>query len=274
MDKLEQLLDKAMMTYWQADSPVQAWRNIVKPSDTVGLKVNCLAGKGISTTPGLIEIIVEKIAEAGVPKERIIIWDRLNLDLERAGYTINTGNKGVRCFGNDVAGYDRDLTIAGSIGSLLSRALSQFCTVQINIPILKDHGIVGITASLKNFFGGIHNPNKYHLYCGDPYIADLNTVPQIRNRTKFIICDALTCQYEGGPPFMPQYCWNYNGLLVGRDPVAIDRTGWDIIEEKRKEKGLRPLKAVGREPSYIATAADPNHRLGNNDLNLIDTVFV
>ena len=73
---------------------------------------------------------------------------------------------------------------------------------------------------------------------------------------------------------MPKYCWQYNGLLVSRDPVALDQYGWNIIEEKRKENGIRSLKEVGKEPTYIATAADSKHKIGTNDPKLMDTVFI
>ena len=128
------------------------------------------------------------------------------------------------------------MQVNGSIASLLSRTLTRICDAVINIPVLKDHGIAGVTIALKNFFGAIHNPNKYHEKLGDPYIADLWLVPVIRQKTKLIICDALTAQYEGGPPYKPQWIWNFNSILVGKDPVALDYVGWDIIERKRKEK--------------------------------------
>ena len=41
---------------------------------------------------------------------------------------------------------------------------------------------------------------------------------------------------------MPQWTWPYNGLIVGRDPVALDYTGWQIIEKKRAEVGMKSLK--------------------------------
>ena len=53
-----------------------------------------------------------------------------------------------------------------------------------------------------------------------------------------------------------------NAVLASLDPVALDFTGWQMIEQKRAEKGMKPLKAVNREPAYIATAADAAHRLG------------
>jgi uncharacterized Fe-S center protein len=73
---------------------------------------------------------------------------------------------------------------------------------------------------------------------------------------------------------MPQWSWPFNGILTSRDPVALDYIGWRIIEQKRAEKGIEPLRNVKREPAYIATAADPQHRLGTNDPNLIEKVEI
>jgi len=53
-----------------------------------------------------------------------------------------------------------DLAIYGSVGSLLSTTLTRTCDAVVNLPVLKDHGIVGVTMALKNLFGAIHNPNK------------------------------------------------------------------------------------------------------------------
>ena len=70
-----------------------------------------------------------------------------------------------------------NLTVYGSAGSLLSNTLAHTCDAVINLPVLKDHGIVGVTLALKNLFGAIHNPNKYHTNAGDPYVADVNMFP-------------------------------------------------------------------------------------------------
>jgi hypothetical protein len=98
--------------------------------------------------------------------------------------------------------------------------------------------------------------------------------PAIRQKVRLTICDALTAQYEGGPSYMPQWSWPYNGLIVARDPVALDYTGWQILERKRAEKGMKPLRELHREPVYIAAAADARHRLGTNDPTLIGVVEV
>jgi hypothetical protein len=97
-------------------------------------------------------------------------------------------------------------------------------------------------------------------------------LPAIRSKTRLTICDATTACFEGGPGFKPQYAWKENALLVSQDPVALDYTGWRIIERKRAEKGLKTLSADGRAPKYIATAADDRHRLGTNDPKRMVTV--
>jgi uncharacterized protein (DUF362 family) len=266
------LLDRAMQSFYDRDSPAEAWKMLVKPADVVGLKVNCLAGRGISTNVALVEAVCERLQQAGVPARNIVVWDRLRSDLEQAGF--RTPPAGVRYIGNDEAGYEDDLLIQGSVGSRLSKTLTRTCDVVINLPVLKDHGIVGATMAMKNMFGAIHNPNKYHPNAGNPYVADVCKLPPIREKVRLHICDGITAQYEGGPSFMPPWTWPYNGLLIARDPVALDYTAWQILERKRAEKGMKSLKEVKREPVYIATAADPQHRLGTNNPEQIELLEV
>jgi uncharacterized protein (DUF362 family) len=268
------LLDRAMQAFYGGDSPLDAWKKVVRPGEVVGLKVNCLSGRGAATNPVLVDAICERLQQAGIPQKDIVIWDRLNSDLESAGFRVSSRKDRIRAIGNDTAGYDNELLVYGSAGSLLSNTVARTCDAVINLPVLKDHGIVGVTMALKNLFGGIHNPNKYHTNAGDPYVADVNMFPPIRRKVRLAVCDALTAQYEGGPSYMPQWSWPYNGLMVARDPVALDYTGWQILERKRAEKGMKPLRDLHREPLYIATAADASHRLGTNDPNRIDVMEV
>ena len=229
--RLPALLDRAVTAFYNRDSAPEAWKLIARPGEVIGLKVNCLSGRGGSTSVALVEAITERLQQAGVPARNIVIWDRLNSDLESAGF--HPGAQRPRCIGNDSAGYEEDLEIHGSAGSRVSRTLTRTCDAVINLPVLKDHGIVGVTMALKNLFGAIHNPNKYHPNGGNPYVADVNMLPSIRSKVRLTICDATMAQYEGGPSYMPQWSWAFNGLLVARDPVALDTTGWRIIEDKR-----------------------------------------
>lgn len=272
--RILEVLDRSMQAFFDCDHAMEAWRQVAKPGQVVGLKVNCLAGRGISTSPTLVEAVSERLQQAGVRSSDIVVWDRLNRDLDRAGFSIREKGKGPLCFGNDHLGFGQQLATYNLVGSLICKTLTEFCDVVINLPVLKDHGITGVTMAMKNLFGAIHNPNKYHLDTGDPYVADVYMLSPIRQKVGLTICDATTAQYEGGPSFMPHWTWPFNGLIVGIDPVALDTTGWRILESKRAEAGMPSLKEAGREPTYIATAADPTHRLGTNEAHRIEVLEV
>jgi uncharacterized protein (DUF362 family) len=265
---IERMLAAGLTRLTEARDPAQAWRRLFAPGDVIGLKVNCL---GAPTTHTHVEValaVAQGLAAAGLPAGNVIIYDRLTDELERAGYPV-AGDTGVRCLGSDQRGYDAEPTEAGEAGSCFSRIVSEDCTALINLPLLKDHDVAGVSISLKNHFGSINNPNKLHLDHCCPYVADLNLAPAIRGKQRLIICDALEVIYDGGPTYRPATTYSYGGLLIGTDPVALDRVGWRIIEDLRAKAGLKPLSAEGREPKYIAVAGDAGHRLGVADLAAI-----
>ncbi len=269
------LLDRAMEAMYQLGDPVAAWKKVVQPGDRVSLKVNVLGGKGLRTNPVLVDAICERLQQAGIRGGDIIIWDRDTAELGRNGFHVSDDPNKVRCLGTDRFGFEDDLATHGSVGSRLSKILTRECNVMINLPVLKDHELAGVTVALKNMYGVIHNPNKYHPNGGCPFIADLNMLPEIRGKMRLVICDATTAGYEGGPGYKPQYAWRANSILVARDPVALDQTAWQIIERKRAEKGLKSLEEEKRAPRHIANAADAQHRLGANDpsrINLVEVV--
>jgi uncharacterized protein (DUF362 family) len=273
-NRILSLLDRAMQSLYGLDHPGEPWKKLVRPGEKVGIKVNALGGRGLSTNVALVEAICERLQEAGVKANDIVIWDRDSEELEHVGFRTAWSGTRVQCFGTDRVGFEEELARYGSVGSRLSKILTRNCDVLINVPVLKDHDGAGVTIALKNMYGVIHNPNKYHPQGCDPYIADVNMLPEIRQKMRLTICDATTACYEGGPAFKPEYSWRNNALVVSQDPVALDYTGWQIIERKRAEKGFKTLEADKRMPRYIATAADAQHRLGTNDPRRIALVEV
>jgi uncharacterized protein (DUF362 family) len=274
--RVVQLLDKAMMAFADSTNPVQPWKQIVRPGQTVSIKVNTIAGKGLSTHLALALAVCERLQQVGIKPGDIIIWDRTNRELERAGYTVSTDANRLRCFGTDTAGfgYAEEQSSYGAVKTNFSKILTSHCDVMINLPVLKDHSMAGVTLAMKNMYGVIQNPSDQHGGGCNPYVADLNMLPAIRQKMRLTIADAMTALYEGGPGYRPENTWSYNGLLVAQDPVALDYTGWQIIERKRAEVGLKTLDAVGRPPRYIATAADATHQLGTDDPKRMDVVGV
>jgi len=273
-DLLSQMVKKGLCKLTSESKAEDALRHFLSPQDQIGLKVNCLAGKMASTHPEVALTCADLLKDSGVKTKNIIIWDRSESELKEVGFPLNFNGDDFRCFGTDSkgVGYSYDLINYKSIGSLLSRVLDQYTNVQLNVPVLKDHNLSGVTCALKNFFGAIHNPNKYHDNGCDPFIADLNTLPQVKNQQRLVICDALRVQYNGGPSYHPQWAEHFGGIIVSDDPVAVDFVGYQIIDKIRGEHKLPSLEKAGRKPKHIFTSADSKHNLGRAKSEQIDLV--
>lgn len=272
---IKDILNAAIARLYGLDSGDKAWKMLFNPNDTVGIKVNCISSM-IPTHPELAYAIAECILSAGVPEEQIIIWDRDDRELVSSGYSINLNNKGIRCYGTKPNfGYSEELTVFGSIGTRISKIVSRQCTAVVNAPVLKDHNIAGMTFALKNYYGAIVNPNKFHSNNCDPYVADLNNIPQIKEKTKLIVGDAIKVLYDGGPTgYKEKFSARCNSIIIGNDPVAVDQIGLMLIEECRSKAGLPSLADVGRPVRYLDTAS--NNSLGVRDpqkIKVIELIF-
>jgi len=273
--RVRELLDEAARAVAGEAKAADAWARWFKPADRVGIKVNCL---GYSTRPAVASALVAGIGAIGLPQQQVLVWDRTSRELRAAGYGLSAAGEGPRCFGTDVlesrgnGGYTADVLTSGAIGSLYSRIITDETTVLVSACVLKDHNIAGLTCAMKNFFGAIHNPNKYHENGGDPFIADACAHVLIRDRLRLIVCDALRPQYQGGPSIRPQWQWPYGGLIVGADPVAVDRIALEILSRKRAAAGMPTFEAEKRPARYLASAEARG--LGTADLAQIEVVSI
>jgi len=249
-----------------------AIRAIFRPDDRVGIKVNTIGGRAISTRPEVSLSLAALLSRNGSPDKNIVVWDRTNRELRDAGYKLAASADGFRVFGTDTdgAGYGQELVSHLNIGSLFSKIQTDFVTASISLAILKDHGMAGITAGMKNYFGAVHNPNKYHDFRCNPFVPEVFDSPPVKGKHKISILDCLLVQYHRGPSFHAQWAERYGGFVLSLDPVAADRVGWALIERFRAAKGLPSLAEEGREPVYLATAEKMG--LGRADLGEIETV--
>ncbi|MBC8359755.1 MAG: DUF362 domain-containing protein [Candidatus Aminicenantes bacterium] len=225
-------------------------------NNKVGIKINTIGGKKLSTRPEVSFSLAKALLTAGIQQENIIIWDRTNRELRDAEYRLNLNQSGFKVLGTDTqgVGYDSELTSHLNIGSLFSKIQSKMITTSISLAILKDHGMAGVTAGMKNYFGAIHNPNKYHDTNCNPFVAELFETKPIKNKHKLTVLDSLVVQYHRGPSYHARWAKKYKALIFCLDPVAADFIGWQIIKKLRAEKGLPSLREEKREPAYLKTA--------------------
>jgi uncharacterized protein (DUF362 family) len=271
-EQAQNLVNHAIIRLTDAPDPVSGWKKIAGPGDSFGIKPNCLGGKPLSSSPVIANAIVEGLISAGVKDADIIIWERTNRELERAGYVLNYARNGLRCFGTDSrgVGYGSDFHQYGKVASLISTIFEDQIEKNINFPLLKDHSVAGISGGLKNLYGLVHNPNKYHPDNCNPYAAHVSALPIVREKNVLTITDMTRIQYHGGPGYMSQYLEKPGGILVSFDPIAIDSYGYKILEEYRRKNGLRSLKDSSREPLWIKTGNQIG--LGESDLEKVEII--
>jgi len=254
--KILEMLSRGFRLLTGASDAREALGRIFAREDRIGIKINTIGGRRISTRPELSLSLAELLIKNGWPERNMVIWDRTNRELKEAGYSLSDRPNGLKIFATDTsgAGYETEIFAHRNIGSLFSTIQTNFVTASISLAILKDHGLAGITAGMKNYFGAIHNPNKYHDSHCDPFIAELFDSKPIKAKHKLSLLDALIVQYHRGPSFHPQWAEPCGLLIFSLDPVAADAVGWRLVEKLRSRKGLPSLIDEGREPVFLASA--------------------
>jgi uncharacterized protein (DUF362 family) len=256
-DVLSRMYDTGVRLLTGQNDAAAGLRSIFSPADRVGIKVNAIAAPELTTPPSVSFPLARLFSGIGIRDNNVVVWDRTNREIKDAGYKLNSGGTAFQVYGTDTAGagYGNEPTIHREIGSLFSKIQTDFATASVSLAVLKDHGLAGVTAGMKNYFGAIHNPNKYHDDACDPFVAELFESPPIKAKHRLTVLDALVVQYHRGPSYHAQWAGVAESLVFSLDPVAADYVGWQMIERLRRAKGLPSLEEEGRSPRYILTAA-------------------
>jgi uncharacterized protein (DUF362 family) len=252
------MLDEAIQAFTKGGGWASLFSSY-KTGETVGIKVNCERPR-MTTQPKVVAAIVNSLVGIGIPKDKIVVWDA---ESERMVLSEMVGLSfvfsGLRVVATDKLedpfDQSKSIDIQGK-DTQLSRLLTAPAHL-INVPVLKNHFEAGITFALKNHVGSAGNSVKYrqgifhlppeegnmmHKVAGRgrpiaERIALINTAPDIKNKTRLIVGDALFGVCTWGPGGEPEFA--YNGLIVGTDPVATDHQVRLIIENERKKRNLQ-----------------------------------
>jgi hypothetical protein len=269
---VSRMLERSLLALTGAAEINEAWKMFVTPSDMIGLKVNPVAGKLLSTSPQLVHALIRQLTTAGIPRDRIVIWDRREFEMHEVGFTAEAF-PGIRITGTerkDAQGsfydkegklysdrvIDRDWyywadveekydeeTFPYMVNEGKHSYFTSICTKEvtkiINLPILKNAGS-SVTLCLKNLaYGAITNTSRLHKQLWAETCAEVPAFPPLRDKVVLNIVDGIKGCYQGGPAANPQYFATFNTLLVGTDPVAVDRVGYEIILKKRIEEKIQ-----------------------------------
>ncbi len=259
----------------------KAWSTLVKPGDRVGIKVATAGGRQFSTHPGIVEAVVSGLELAGVPRARIVIWDRSSERLREAGFLPRKGGPQVRGI-DPPRGLDAeakvnspvlgrlmwgDLNFMGretglrqaapdrpqlSGESHVARLVSRDLTKIINLPTFSDERGCGVAGALYNVtVPCIDNFRRFTQRPGSSSIVDLYADERMGAKVALTIVDGLVAQYAGGPEFNPNFSFPYGTLLASLDPVALDSIILRKLEEWRVPAKLPP---IGKAAEWLQEA--------------------
>lgn len=89
--------NRLLLAHTGKRSVAEAWRTMVSPKDTVGLKISTAGGPLLGTHRALVEAVIDGLTEAGVPPRQIILWDKHEDQMINAGYVPMQPPAGWRC---------------------------------------------------------------------------------------------------------------------------------------------------------------------------------
>ncbi len=246
-DAVRQMVDESITRLTGINDAREAWAALFKPEERIAIKVNAFSNSRIWTHVPLVQAVTDSLVEAGLQPENIVIYDWYSSELRMAGFTMNPDGPGVRCYGSD-SNNNEETTQVLERKIHLSNILTS-CDALINMPVLKTHMMAGVTFAMKNHFGSYSSPSALHSPTMQE-VAALNALPQIKDRTRLIIGDALTAcvRYKNSYPYWDSD-WTGDSIYMSYDPVALDTLGLEKLSQL--------LEADGGDPTSIQRMAKP-----------------
>jgi hypothetical protein len=139
-------------------------------------------------------------------------------------------------------------------------------TALICLPMLKTHQLSGIGTVIKNYIMFSGRPEYYHNQ-NHVNLGECWTLPDVKGKTRLVLVDALRPQCDKGPQVDPQFQWDYNGLIAGTDPVAVEAISVRILLAKRRAVRGEPWPLAS--PPLCMTVADEKFGLGTSRIEEI-----
>jgi uncharacterized protein (DUF362 family) len=264
-EAIELLLDASVVQLTGLQDAGAAWSSLFIPGERVAIKVNSIRSSSFSTHVPLVMATARRLQDVGVPAEQIVIFDRSTSELETVGYPVNVDGPGVRCYGTD-ASYSSGWAMLDEPIAFSDILLN--CDALINMPVLKQHSISGISFAMKNHYGTFDRPGRFHQPRIDRALAELNALAPIQERTRLIIGDVLAVVDQGWHAAK----WG-DSILMSFDPIAHDAVGLQIFgQTMTPEVELTNTPAYQRATPWLENGAALG--LGISDPEKIELVEV
>ncbi|MBV8811732.1 MAG: DUF362 domain-containing protein [Acidobacteriaceae bacterium] len=264
---VREMVQRGMTELTEAPTWQDAWRSMFEKGDVVGIKVSPVGGAKLCSDASVLHAILDGLNQAGVSDSNIVVFNRYREEAIEAGID-KWLRPGIRFeaasprYDNSqlgMGGYDENHFMELAIvkpgddpndphcrRSYAAKIVTTQVNKVINLPVLKHHQSAGVTITLKNMSHGfVNNVNRSHITptanaCGI-FIPSVVSMPIIREKVVLHVVDAVKASYHGGPSSKPQFVWEQKKMYFGTDPVALDKTGWKVIDAKRQQGGMAPI---------------------------------
>lgn len=278
------MTDRLILAVTQQREVAQAWKTLVNPAtDRIGIKLSTVGGRFLSSHHGVVDAIIDGLQRAGVPRNRITIWDRNGADLRAAGFPDELNGISIQAI-NPPRGFDPeakllapvlgkliwgDLLFRGKSSSLkhvedpdeglsseshLPSIMSRGVSKIINIAVFSDEPGCGVAGALYNVtVANLDNNRRFSQPQGASAIPDLYSDTRIGPKVVLNILDGLVAQYAAGPAFNANYAFAHGTLYASKDPVALDATALRLMEKWRVQAKLPP---IGRRAAWLKDAEE------------------
>jgi len=298
------MVNDVVMSVTGEGSVTAAWASLVKPSDIVGIKVSANGAPLFSTRPAVVQAIVNGLREAGVSPDNIVVWDREEELLKRAGFHSRVGDYRVLWsegnydpqvalsspvsgqliygdlffVGKNLPNFKEELKLEEdnkkrglpaniSNESHVSKVLTKVVTKVINVPVLADNIYCGLSGAMFNMT--VQNVDNWRRLVQPPdegeSIPEMYSDPRISQKIVLTIMDGLVALYAGAPFGDANYAIHFGTIYASKDPVAIDALASKQLDKWRVDAKMDPVSKTGK---YVQTAA--SMQLGNADLGRIE----
>lgn len=233
----------------------------VKKGQTVAIKPNIGWSQdprtGANTNPELVRRLAELCFAAGAKK--VLVFDH-TCDDEDSCYKNSLIGPYARQAGATMVPADRsgsyqEVAIAGAVSLKRTRLHEAILEADVffNVPVLKEHGGIGISCAMKNLMGMVWDRGAFHAQGLEQCIVDSCLI----RKPSLTIIDADRCMLSGGPRAHEGSRYgDQKMLLVSKDMVALEAVGAATLGMKASDFG------------YIALAAAQG--IGSADLRKLD----
>jgi uncharacterized protein (DUF362 family) len=262
--RLDGMVKEGVMELTGQSSETAAWARII-PGYSKGKKISIepnannagAGGNVIDPLPQLLKAVVKGLKAGGADESDIWFIEPSRKIDDRIAEPVKTAFPGVSFYGSSATAYSSACTYDSPDPGLIighadpglsdSRLPDQlgFSTYLIHMPIMKAHGMAGITLTYKNLFGlfekaAIPKFHKVFFNRNDSPFVEIYANSHVGGKTVLILGDGIYGNWEDN--FSHPRPWTVFGnqawpkrIFLSRDPVAIDCVMYDFLQWQRRD---------------------------------------